>query len=126
MVNSQFSTLDSSYYQRAIQHLGDQINISHVWVFSDTISDARAIFPEHSMYKTRYINSIGVSDFELLELMRHSKAFVVANSTFSLWSAFTAYDSKAPVVMPNKWFSDINYINDTRLEFQTPINWMKL
>lgn len=126
LVNSQFSTLDSSYYQRAIQQLGDQIEISNVWVFSDTISDARAIFPERSIYKTRYLTSVGVSDFELLELMRHAKAFVIANSTFSLWSALTAYDSKAPVIMPNNWFSEDNYVKDTRLEFQTPMNWMKL
>lgn len=46
----------------------------------------------------------GLSASENLEVMRLAKGFIIANSTFSWWGAFLAYESDYLVTYPSPWF----------------------
>lgn len=123
LINSQFRILSEDYYDESLAFLNNQFITKSIWVFSDSIDEARELMSDHSSYNIRYIDSVGKSDFESLELMRHAQAFVVANSTFSVWSAILAYDSKAPVIIPVVWFNSPSLNTDRRLSMQIPTHW---
>lgn len=123
LVNSQFRILDADYYNKSLAILNGQIGAKNIWVFSDSIDEARKIMSVHSSYNITYVSSVGTSDFESLELMRHARAFIIANSTFSVWSALLAYDSKPPTIIPADWFNHPSLKSDKRLKIQTPPHW---
>ena len=100
--------LDENYYTAAFDKLQTE-NESQLFfvVFSNDVRAAHEI-----MMKTKTNFSIVPQDFtesESLHMMIHfaKKGMVMANSCFSWWAAFLAWqksDRKTPIYMPKQWF----------------------
>jgi hypothetical protein len=125
LMNPEFESLNSEYYRDAMDDLFGRLSTRSIWVFSDSPEMAREVIHSIPGYELRYIKSIGDSDLETLELMRHCTGFIIANSTFSVWSALARYDANAPVIAPNAWFSTAGLIRDPRFKIDMPDQWTK-
>jgi len=88
--------LDAEYYKNSIQHFGDH---QKYIVFSDDI--------EWCKRSLTFIGDVLYSnckeDWEDLILMSTCKAHIIANSTFSWWSAWLSGNE---TIAPEKWFAN--------------------
>jgi hypothetical protein len=95
------------YYYAAIELLKVSCPDMHVFVFSDEPSWAKA----NLQFKvpTIYVDTnTGEKDYIDLELMRHCRHHVIANSSFSWWGAWRVETGDQMVYAPQVWFSDSN------------------
>ena len=111
------------YYQDAIQHIQSQIKNPHFFVFSDEPEwvtehftfDAPVCIVEHNTSENAHHD---------LELMRHCKHFILANSSFSWWGAWLADHKHKMIIVPQKWFKTLpNGTDDSHI---IPETWFKL
>lgn len=101
--------MDPDYYQRALSLLIEDTDL--FLIFSDNIGYSKQIFPEDS--RIVYIE-IG-SDIEQLCLMSLCKNNIIANSSYSWWSAWLNPKEDKKVVAPKKWFgSAYQYTHNTK------------
>lgn len=104
LLESNFGTLDMSYYSRAIESQLVIANFQEIWVFSDDIQAAKSIIPvKHHKIVTWFDPEI-FSTVETLELMRMGGGYIIANSSLSWWGAFLSYTSDPRVIAPEPWF----------------------
>jgi hypothetical protein len=99
-----FGLLSKEYYRQALEILNLSCDFSNVWVFSDEIIEAQKLIGDISTLPTRYIEDVGGSTAESLELMRHGHGYIIGNSTFSWWGAFLSYRQNIKVIAPSPWF----------------------
>lgn len=99
-----FGLLGPKYYDRAIGEVFARSKSNKIWLFSDEPNIAIALLPERYQGQVRIIEEIDNSPANTLEVMRLGAGYVVANSTFSWWAAFSSYQSNAPVAAPSIWF----------------------
>ena len=101
-----FGILGLEYYKKALVQI-EQINLDKkipIWVFSDDINKARNLLSNVSQRKIVFIEPpANCSALESLLLMTYGGAHVIANSTFSWWSARLS-ETTQMVVAPNTWF----------------------
>lgn len=103
-LSKSFGLLSQSYYINAITFLKSQGATGPIWVFSDDIKLAKNFFNHKIFQEAFYVEPLLGSDpAESLILMKHAKAHVIANSTFSWWGAQLRGPS-AMVVAPDQWF----------------------
>lgn len=110
--------LDELYVKKAIEMIEERVDDPRYFVFSDDIEWCRNnlqqrdfIFVDKSYAGDRYSYYI--------QLMSLCKSFVIANSTFSWWSAWLNSEENKIVISPKKWFSPPD-IDSTDL---IPKNW---
>lgn len=104
--------LSLQYYEAALRHLKESSGLRNVWVFSDEPDFAREFIKSDSEFTIRYIEDSDLDSCATLEVMRLGSAYILANSTFSYWSAVLSYSSNPLVVCPNPWFKNIDSPND--------------
>mgnify|MGYP003342821508 FL=1 len=93
-----------------------------IWVFSDEINLVRKEIPfKENKYRVKWFGNLELTDYETLELMRYGSGYIIANSTFSWWAAYLAYNKSAPVIAPNKWFQQGEDPNEL-----CPPDWIKI
>lgn len=121
--NKLIGSCDLAYYQRAIDALVEGIEQKdklHFFVFSDDLAwaeenlklDYPATFVGGNAGKNSY------RDMQLMSLCKHN---IIANSTFSWWSAWLNSNPGKIVVTPEKWFAGWEY--DTK--DLIPETWLK-
>lgn len=100
-----FGVLGTNYYERSLDRIYEmrKTQKNNIWVFSDDTELARNKFPKKYEEDVCWIENEGSSPAQVLDLMRHGTDFVLANSSFSWWSAMLAYKPNI-VVAPSKWF----------------------
>jgi hypothetical protein len=103
-----FGIPNSNYYKSALFQIIDVTPDSKIWVFSDEEMEARKVFPNELMDRTRWFTDKKLSSAETLELMRLGKSYVIANSTFSWWGAVLSKTENPPVICPDVWFQNEN------------------
>lgn len=101
-----FGIPTKQYYEVAIAKIRSQIQNENFWLFSNEPDDALELLPEEIRGALRIIPNDKFNPAETLELMRHCRGYVIANSTFSWWGAYLSYTPNAPVVAPKPWFRD--------------------
>ncbi|WP_342617702.1 alpha-1,2-fucosyltransferase [Rhodoferax sp. GW822-FHT02A01] len=112
---------DIAYYARALEDLGKKISGIHVFVFSDDLEWSRQNL--HFDFPVTFVDNSGPESTQIdLELMRHCKHHIVANSSFSWWGAWLAQAQGQLVYAPIKWFSD----SDMDSSDVVPHNWIRL
>lgn len=106
--NSQYNVVEKKYYEKAIAYLKNNVDISHIYFFSDDIEWCRSEFKD--IENTIFVDS-NLSENELtdLELMRNCKYFIIANSTFSWWGAWLSEREGKIMIAPEKWFDESRY-----------------
>lgn len=106
-----------SYYRRAIERLcGDEAAYQFI-VYSDD-PDPLAHFPSIQLTNVELCSSALSDPYTDLLAMSCAKNLVIANSTYSWWSAYLASPS-AKICAPNRWFKT----KDVDLTSLFPPNW---
>lgn len=102
--DQEFGVLTESYYENSINFISSYSTHDEVWVFSDSIEDAKKmLMPFLREIKSRFIYD-EISTSESFELLRYGSAYIIANSTFSWWGAQLSYTKTSTVIAPKKWF----------------------
>ena len=96
-----------NYYQNAISELWKTGKYNKIWAFSDEPEKAQLIFSNALNENIRWIPEIDQSAAKTLEVMRFGHGYIIANSTFSWWAAFLAYEKNVEVTAPIPWFRAI-------------------
>jgi glycosyltransferase involved in cell wall biosynthesis len=115
---SNFGIPHISYYRSAIAEMNTTYRFKKIWLFSDEPKEALTLIPEEYKNLIRIIGEVDNSPAATLEIMRYGKGYVIANSTFSWWAAFLAYQDSPPVIYPKPWFQGM--ASPIHL---TPPNW---
>jgi hypothetical protein len=101
-------TLD--YYQAAIKHLAEAIEMPELFVFTDDPAWARANLQSPCRLPLTFLEHNGEErDFEDLRLMSACKHHILANSSFSWWGAWLGTHPAQVVVAPQTWLNDPAY-----------------
>lgn len=99
--NDVHGTLTPRYYRDAIALVTAARQPDHILVFTDTPDAVASLMPEG----VDYTLVSGHSAADDLFLMSQARHHIIANSTFSWWSAWLAPQSDTMVVAPRAWFT---------------------
>ena len=115
-----FGILGVEYYSKALAKFEDSFS-KEVWVFSDSPSLARSLLGKVTSKKFKFIESVpNGSPNESMMLISKGTEIVIANSSFSWWSAYLSQDG-TNVYCPKKWFK-----NRIDPEFLIPPTWKRI
>ena len=119
------------YYKQAI----NIINADKYFVFSDDINwckenlkDERLVFIDYPEKNLNYFDA----DLCELQLMSLCQNNIIANSTFSWWSAYLNNNQNKKIIAPKIWFGDKYIQTISKFDSQniltslTPDSWIKL
>jgi hypothetical protein len=110
------------YYSKAISEISKLRYFDHIWLISDDFSAAREhLSALNNSLDFLQLDDSGLTDIEVWDLLRDFSGYVIANSTFSWWSAFLRRDGSAPVCVPNPWFRGME-----EPEGLIPPSWIKI
>jgi len=101
------------YIQAALEQFSD--NKYTFLIFSDDIQWCKEIFPEGVIFME------GNNQFEDLCLMSLCNHNIIANSSFSWWSAFLNKNKNKRVIAPQMWYSEYKDLSDLY-----PQQWLQL
>lgn len=97
------------YYKKAVDFIIQKTQSENpvLFIFSDDIKWAKkhATFEQKTIYVD--INNPKKGCFDL-ELMKHCKHNIIANSSFSWWGAWLNQNPEKLVIAPNPWFKEFN------------------
>lgn len=111
----------AEYYTKAVQRLTELTGQEpHLFVFSDDAAWVQANFKAPCPVTPVAINS-GAEGHLDINLMRHCRHAIIANSTFSWWGAWLIENPDKVVIAPERWFADGR---DTR--GLAPASWLRL
>lgn len=117
-----FGVLDNEYYEKAMNEFKKDV-FDEIWVFSDDVVSAKQLLALKGLPHTKYLEGSGLSSAEIMEIMRHGSGFIIANSSFSWWSAQLKYHPEAKVVCPSPWFKYIDSPEEILDKEWVPIQW---
>jgi hypothetical protein len=99
-----FGVTGEKYLEQGMEYLFTKRKFGSIWLFSDDLDVARKRIPVKYDSMIRVIDDTNFSPLEILEIMSFGSGFLIANSSFSWWSATLSRDPEAPVVAPSPWF----------------------
>lgn len=108
--------LSIDYYKKAINRFPE---VEHWVICSDEIAWCKDNF---NFLPSKYFSE-GRKDYEDIWIMSLAKYHIIANSTFSWWSAFLSKEKDKKVIYPSTWFGPAITHNTCDL---FPTNWSKL
>lgn len=108
-----YHELKSEYYFQAISRLEKAIDVKKVVVFTDDLNYARELFYGS---KVLFLDQSGLNASESMTLISMAMGIVIANSTFSFWSA--VINGSNEIIAPKFWHKNIE-IEDSFY----PKNW---
>ena len=113
----------SHYYQNAIQYLENKLGELELFVFSNDIkwSKQNINFRGPIQFIT---NNKDENAFEDLVLMSHCRHNIIANSTFSWWSAYLNQHREKIIIYPGNWYTDKN--RNEQLKDLIPPGWIRM
>ena len=99
--------LGTEYYFNGINALTEPSSQKQIWIFSDDDKASLVLATQLEEMGLRDIRmGFELTDSETLKLMSLGSGIVIANSTFSWWSAFLGnYENN--VVAPKKWYQGL-------------------
>lgn len=124
-VNSKYLfSLKREYYFNAISIMKKKLHqkgkVIHFYVFSNDIEWSQKIFSDLNI-KITYVNWNQKEDsYQDMYLMSKCKHNIIANSTFSWWSAFFNTYTEKIVIVPRNWIIQKKHVG---LYFE---NWIKV
>ena len=111
-------TCDLAYYKLAVANLVAQEPSVELFVFSDEPKWAKTNLKFD--VPTHIVESHTPEQGHLdLELMRHCRHHIIANSSFSWWGAWLCESSGQRVYAPKQWFRDVGIDTSDLI----PANW---
>lgn len=118
--------ISEEYLDHAIWYMHEHVGISRFIVFSDDIEFCKEFVPRRMYPRDSIEYSEGRSEVEDLEFMSSCAHNIIANSTFSWWSAWLNQNPNKVVVSPSKdnWFGPGNSHLDT--SDLIPDSWIQI
>lgn len=104
-----FGLCDELYYTRAIETLQERLVAPRVFLFSDDPSWCVKHFGSSRQRIVIVPPSRTPNGIDHFQLMRDCKHHIIANSSFSWWSAWLSDSPQKQVVAPTPWFSGKHY-----------------
>jgi hypothetical protein len=105
------------YYEKAIKYIAKKVKNPHFFLFSDDIEWViENLKIEYPYTVIDFNQNKGWLD---LNLMKHCKHNILANSSFSWWGAWLNENPEKIVVAPKKWIAGYNRCDIV------PRNWVK-
>lgn len=119
--NQNHSTCSLYYYSKAVIEILKEVDRPHFFIFSDDMEWVKTNLK--ISYPTTYVDfNQGQSSYEDMRLMSNCKHNIIANSSFSWWSAWLNKNPNKIVIAPNKWFNNPSIdTKDLILE-----NWLRI
>ena len=103
-----YGLLSSEYYINALEMASQWTQNRNLWVFSDDIEAAKKVLINIKGWKIEWVDPSQTNDpVEQLLIMSKADCFILANSTFSWWSAALGKESSY-VIAPTKWYRGID------------------
>lgn len=99
--------LDAKYYQQSLYYVMREIPEATVLIFTDDKFHAQQILQENT--KFLYVSDLKLTVSEEFVLMSKANAHIIANSTFSYWSAQLSKTSSI-AICPRDWYKGTNEI----------------
>jgi hypothetical protein len=104
---AKYHVQEPGYYQRAVQMLKQLGRPLHFFVFSDDADWPRKHLPLGDEVEFLCAQgAAGREDWQDFQLMRACKHFIIANSTFSWWTAWLGACPDKRVIAPRAWYRD--------------------
>ncbi len=116
--HSEIGILDISYYKNAIGYIYDKIDNPIFYIFSNDIKWCEDNF--NFLENKIFINNTKTEIDDMI-LMRNCKHNIVANSSFSWWSAWLNQNEEKMVIAPKKWMAR----NPNNYRW-SPSNWIEV
>lgn len=117
--NAIYNVFGLEYYHNAIDFITNKMEDPYFFVFSDDLKWAsKNLNLSNAIYVD--VNSNGNPENDLI-LMANCKHNIIANSTFSWWSAWLNINPKKIIIAPKKWINTVNNLDDLY-----PQNWVRL
>jgi SNF2 family DNA or RNA helicase len=110
---------DLAYYEKAIALVKEKIGKVRFFVFSDDIIWAKENLKGEEFV---FVSNPEIFDFEELVLMSRAKHNIIANSSFSFWSAWLNQNPDKIVIAPALW----NKRYGKHYKDLLPENWTKI
>ena len=108
------------YYKKAIEYIQQHVENPKFFIFSNDIEWCKDNMNIHdAVYVT---GNTGVNNYQDMQLMSLCKYNILANSSFSWWSAWLNNNPDKLVIVPQKFFNGGTY-NETDLY---PVSWIKI
>ena len=99
------SVCSEAYYKKAINYIADRIPNMKLFVFSNDIEWCRNNF---SGFDTVFVEgNTGENSYKDMYLMSQCKHQIIANSSFSWWSAWLNNNRDKLIVCPSQWLHNV-------------------
>ncbi len=108
------------YYKYAIDRITQIAPTSHFFIFSDDIEYAKKALTISSPH--HFVSGSSIPAHEELILMSRCTHHIIANSSFSWWSAWLGTAPDKIVIAPNEWLADSS-INTSDI---CPESWIRI
>lgn len=120
--NSVHGTTTLDYYLRGMNLQINKNEDTQFFVFSDDLDWAKKNLAHQE--RLIFIESLNTKDavIQELELMKHCKNHLIANSSLSWWGAWLRKNSEGIVICPKNWTNNLTMNWDDLL----PSTWMRL
>jgi hypothetical protein len=102
-----FGILSKEYYERAIKYQFSRSEYGSIWIFSDEPEIAASYIPDQYQGIIRNVSNEISDTLETLEVMKLAHGYVLANSSYSWWAAFSSYTDTPVVTYPTPWFAQM-------------------
>lgn len=96
--------LPFKYYSSGLTDLTNKLPESEIWLFSNNLEKAKKLFSQWNGRTIRFIEDDWNSTVATFEAMRLGHGYLIANSTFSYWSALLSKYPDPVVIAPSPWF----------------------
>lgn len=116
-----YANCSLEYYKRGVQIIAENFSKPTLFIFSDDIKWVKENLnlPFESIYVSNNTGSKSYEDMRLMSLCKHN---VIANSSFSWWSAWLNNNKEKIVIAPQKWFNDEKIVQTDII----PSNWLRI
>ena len=110
---------NENYYKKAISLMNSRVDNPKYFIFSDDIKWVKNNFhlPEESIFVSH--NKSGLEDMRIMVECKHN---IIANSSFSWWSAWLGNIRGRVVIAPKTWLNDA----DTDTSDVIPERWIAI
>jgi hypothetical protein len=121
LLESGFGIVSTTYISNALSRLKSEGDKPPIWVFTDQENVATKIFPPEHAADVTWVPEIDSDPMATLSIMRLGSGYIIANSTFSWWAAWSREILEAPVVCPDPWFVALETPQDL-----IPNDWIQI
>lgn len=113
--------LSVDYFRRAADLLASRVTDPVFYIFSDDPAYARSQLADRLPGPTHLVQTGSPHAWSDLDLMSHCRHNIIANSTYSWWSAWLNKNPNKLVLCPAPWFADQSSSGDL-----IPPSWLQV